>query len=186
MICEYRSRRVVAFPGFAGVAEGNYRGHQTTLMVTGGYRFALGAGWQGRAIGKLSQHDVSTRGYAESGAGIANLAVAGQQATVQAYAKQLAEREETLRKLRADKGDADFPSQWRVAHVAQETPALERAAVDYAIDGDTTLRRLERERAAIQREIDRLQQQGADGPPGALERLLVAKYDLVKQLEALT
>ena len=74
---EYRSRRVVAFPGFAGVAEGNYRGHQTTLMVTGGYRFALGAGWQGRAIGKLSQHDVSTRGYAESGAGIANLAVAG-------------------------------------------------------------------------------------------------------------
>ncbi len=47
-------------------------------------------------------------------------------------------------------------------------------------------RRLERERAAIQREIDRLQQQGADGPPGALERLLVAKYDLVKQLEALT
>jgi uncharacterized protein with beta-barrel porin domain len=79
---EYRSRRVVAFPGFAGVAEGNYRGHQTTLMVTGGYRFALGAGWQGRAIGKLSQHDVSTRGYAESGAGIANLAVAGQQASV--------------------------------------------------------------------------------------------------------
>ena len=33
--------------------------------------------------------------------------VAGQQATVQAYAKQLAEREEALRKLRADKGEAD-------------------------------------------------------------------------------
>ena len=45
--------------------------------------------------------------------------------------------------LHADKGDAEFPAQWRVAHVAQETPALERAAVDYAIDGDTTLRRLE-------------------------------------------
>ena len=32
---------------------------------------------------------------------------------------------------------------WRIAHVAQETPALERPAVDYAIDGDTRLRGLE-------------------------------------------
>ena len=46
--------------------------------------------------------------------------------------------------LHADKGEVDFPPQWRVAHVAQETPALERAAVEYAIDGDTTLRALER------------------------------------------
>ena len=45
--------------------------------------------------------------------------------------------------LHADKGDADFPPQWRVAHVAQETTALERPAVEYAIDGDTTLRKLE-------------------------------------------
>src|SRR4051794_7689780 len=33
--------------------------------------------------------------------------------------------------LHADKGDADFPAHWRVAHVAQETPALERPAVEY-------------------------------------------------------
>ncbi len=46
--------------------------------------------------------------------------------------------------LHADKGDADFPPQWRVAHVAQETPALDRAAVDYAIDGDANLRVLEK------------------------------------------
>jgi ATP-binding cassette subfamily F protein 3 len=46
--------------------------------------------------------------------------------------------------LHADKGDADFPRNWRVAHVAQETPALERAAVEYAIDGDTSLRNLEK------------------------------------------
>src|SRR5258705_9963731 len=46
--------------------------------------------------------------------------------------------------LHADKGDADFPRNWRVAHVAQETPALERAAVEYAIDGDSTLRGLEK------------------------------------------
>jgi ATP-binding cassette, subfamily F, member 3 len=45
--------------------------------------------------------------------------------------------------LHTDKGDADFPAHWRIAHVAQETPALERPAVEYAIDGDTTLRNLE-------------------------------------------
>ena len=49
--------------------------------------------------------------------------------------------------LHADQGDVDFPSRWRVAHVAQETPALDCPAVEYAIDGDTTLRRLERELA---------------------------------------
>jgi ATP-binding cassette subfamily F protein 3 len=49
-----------------------------------------------------------------------------------------------LRKeLHPDGGDLDFPARWRVAHVAQETPALDRCALDYAIDGDTTLRRLE-------------------------------------------
>jgi ATP-binding cassette subfamily F protein 3 len=47
--------------------------------------------------------------------------------------------------LHADKGDVDGPTHWRIAHVAQETPALERAAVEYAIDGDTTLRKLELE-----------------------------------------
>jgi len=47
--------------------------------------------------------------------------------------------------LQADGGDADFPPGWRIAHVAQETPALDRVALDYAIDGDTTLRRLETE-----------------------------------------
>ena len=45
--------------------------------------------------------------------------------------------------LHTDKGDAEFPAHWRLAHVAQETPALDRAAVEYAIDGDTTLRGLE-------------------------------------------
>jgi ATP-binding cassette subfamily F protein 3 len=45
--------------------------------------------------------------------------------------------------LHTDKGEVDFPGHWRLAHVAQETPALERPAVDYAIDGDTTLRGLE-------------------------------------------
>jgi len=52
--------------------------------------------------------------------------------------------------LHADQGEVDFPARWRVAHVAQETPALERPALEYAIDGDTTLRRLERELSAAE------------------------------------
>jgi ATP-binding cassette subfamily F protein 3 len=52
--------------------------------------------------------------------------------------------------LHADKGEVDYPARWRVAYVAQETPALERTALEYAIDGDTTLRRLERELAAAE------------------------------------
>jgi len=47
--------------------------------------------------------------------------------------------------LHADKGDVDLPAHWRIAHVAQETPALERSAVEYAIDGDTALRDLQHE-----------------------------------------
>ena len=46
--------------------------------------------------------------------------------------------------LHTDMGEAEFPPQWRVAHVAQETTALERPALEYAIDGDTALRTLER------------------------------------------
>src|SRR2546421_11565482 len=52
--------------------------------------------------------------------------------------------------LHTDKGEVDFPAHWRIAHVAQETPALARAAAEYAIDGDTTLRSLQRELAAAE------------------------------------
>jgi ATP-binding cassette, subfamily F, member 3 len=50
--------------------------------------------------------------------------------------------------LHPDKGEVDFPGHWRVAHVAQETPALERPALEYAIDGDSALRGLEARLAA--------------------------------------
>ena len=52
--------------------------------------------------------------------------------------------------LHPDQGSIDFPPSWRVAHVAQETPALERSAIDYAIDGDTTLRKLEKELTEVE------------------------------------
>jgi ATP-binding cassette subfamily F protein 3 len=56
--------------------------------------------------------------------------------------------------LHADKGDADFPPQWRVAHVAQETPALDRPAVEYAIDGDVHLRTLEKKLRQAEKDND--------------------------------
>ena len=56
--------------------------------------------------------------------------------------------------LHTDKGDAEFPPQWRVAHVAQETPALDRPAVEYAIDGDTTLRSLEKKLSQAEEDND--------------------------------
>ncbi len=52
--------------------------------------------------------------------------------------------------LHPDNGSIDFPKQWRVAYVAQETPALDRAAVDYVIDGDAALRGFERELAMLE------------------------------------
>ena len=52
--------------------------------------------------------------------------------------------------LHADGGDFDMPAHWRMAHVAQETPALDRTALDYVIDGDSTLRGLEAELAALE------------------------------------
>ncbi|MHA7680692.1 ATP-binding cassette domain-containing protein [Cupriavidus sp. PET2-C1] len=52
--------------------------------------------------------------------------------------------------LQADGGDVAIPPQWRTAHVAQETPAVMRSAVEYTIDGDTRLRDIEARIAAAQ------------------------------------
>ncbi|HZW14312.1 MAG TPA: ATP-binding cassette domain-containing protein [Noviherbaspirillum sp.] len=56
--------------------------------------------------------------------------------------------------LHADQGDVDYPAKWRMAYVAQETPALDRPAIEYAIDGDANLRRLEEELARLENEPD--------------------------------
>ena len=47
--------------------------------------------------------------------------------------------------LHPDQGQIDFPAKWRMAYVAQETPPLDRCALDYAIDGDVGLRKLQAE-----------------------------------------
>ncbi len=54
--------------------------------------------------------------------------------------------------LHPDQGEIDFPAKWRMAYVAQETPPLDRAALDYAIDGDVNLRKLEAELARLESE----------------------------------
>ncbi|HIF9160726.1 TPA: ABC transporter ATP-binding protein [Photobacterium damselae] len=47
--------------------------------------------------------------------------------------------------LTLDAGNCQFPNNWEMAWVAQETPALERAAIEYVIDGDREYRDLERQ-----------------------------------------
>ncbi len=49
------------------------------------------------------------------------------------------------RQLTVDSGHLSIPEQWRVAHMAQEVGADERTAIDYILDGDTELRRIQRE-----------------------------------------
>ncbi|MCU7867501.1 MAG: ATP-binding cassette domain-containing protein [Candidatus Thiodiazotropha sp. (ex Lucinoma borealis)] len=48
-----------------------------------------------------------------------------------------------LGELQSDEGHLVLPPRVEIAHVAQETPALSRPAIDYVIDGDHTLRRIE-------------------------------------------
>ncbi|SKA48998.1 ABC transporter ATP-binding protein [Enterovibrio nigricans] len=45
--------------------------------------------------------------------------------------------------LSLDAGNYNVPGGWQLAWVAQETPALERAAIEYVIDGDREYRELE-------------------------------------------
>ncbi len=46
--------------------------------------------------------------------------------------------------LQSDVGELTLPPHQVIAHVAQETPALDRSAIDYAVDGDAELRTIER------------------------------------------
>ena len=45
--------------------------------------------------------------------------------------------------LSVDAGNCQYPANWELAWVAQETPALEREALEYVIDGDREYRQLE-------------------------------------------
>lgn len=47
--------------------------------------------------------------------------------------------------IEADAGTVTFPSQWQLAWVNQETPALDIPAIEYVIDGDREYRQLEKQ-----------------------------------------
>jgi ATP-binding cassette, subfamily F, member 3 len=57
-----------------------------------------------------------------------------------------------LDKIHADEGDFYRPREWVIAHVAQETPADERPAIEYALDGDMELRETESALAQAEQE----------------------------------
>lgn len=50
-----------------------------------------------------------------------------------------------LGRLSSDQGEYQLPSEWTIAHVAQDTPPTERSALDYVLDGDQELRYLHTE-----------------------------------------
>ena len=52
--------------------------------------------------------------------------------------------------LHADRGDLERPPGWVMAHVAQDTPALPDAALEFVLDGDAELRQVERDLAAAE------------------------------------
>jgi len=54
--------------------------------------------------------------------------------------------------LLPDAGSIALPPSWTIAHVAQETPAVEVAAIDYVLDGDRELREIETALAAADRD----------------------------------
>ena len=56
--------------------------------------------------------------------------------------------------LHADRGDCELPPAWRIASVAQETPALDTPAIEYVLDGDVELRAIEAELASAQAQHD--------------------------------
>jgi ATP-binding cassette subfamily F protein 3 len=56
--------------------------------------------------------------------------------------------------LHADRGDLERPPGWVLAHVAQDTPALPDAALEFVLDGDAELRQIERDLLAAEAHHD--------------------------------
>lgn len=52
--------------------------------------------------------------------------------------------------LHTDQGDFNIPKDWQIVSVAQETPAVERSALDYVMDGDKKYRKLQNQLQAAE------------------------------------
>jgi len=55
-----------------------------------------------------------------------------------------------LGQLHQDAGSVELPAAWTIAHVAQETAAVEAAAIEFVLDGDSELREVERALEAME------------------------------------
>ncbi len=60
--------------------------------------------------------------------------------------------------LHADAGEVCIPAGWETAHVAQHTPETDRPAIEFVLDGDRELRRIQAELAAATRAGEGLRQ----------------------------
>jgi len=72
-------------------------------------------------------------------------------------------------RLQVDRGSVSIPADWRIAHMAQEVAAGANTALDFVLDGDTELRRIE-QALAVAEDDHRLAQlygePGLCGVPG--------------------
>ncbi|TPH15229.1 ATP-binding cassette domain-containing protein [Litorilituus lipolyticus] len=73
-----------------------------------------------------------------------------------------------LGELAPDAGELSIPSSWDIATVKQETPALEKTALDYVMDGDTEFRALEHQL-----------EQARKADNGNLEATIINKIDTI-------
>lgn len=61
-----------------------------------------------------------------------------------------------LKQIQIDEGDFFMPPDLEIAHVAQEVPAVNSSAIDYVIDGDKELRRLQQQLMVAEQQDDGL------------------------------
>ncbi|MFQ3189101.1 MAG: ATP-binding cassette subfamily F protein 3 [Paraglaciecola sp.] len=54
--------------------------------------------------------------------------------------------------LHTEQGDFNIPKNWQIVSVAQETPAVERSALEYVIDGDKQYRKLQAQLAGAEQD----------------------------------
>jgi ATP-binding cassette subfamily F protein 3 len=73
-----------------------------------------------------------------------------------------------LGQLQPDTGEISMPLTWKIATVKQETPALDKSALDYVIDGDKEFRALE----------EKLEQARVDDN-GNLEAIIINQIDTI-------
>ena len=50
-----------------------------------------------------------------------------------------------LQQFPTEEGELSIPEEWRIAHVAQETPSVAQSALDYVLDGEASYRQLQAE-----------------------------------------